>query len=129
MEEPESLRQKVGPVVIGLLCFIPAMIVSGFMPDWDVLEPWQWAALSTAGGALGGALLAEGRAVTGAVAGLVSGALVIPLVVWYVDMRAGLGSTYFSIEFLIPGLVAFLPGWGLYTLAERLWPSTPEPSA
>ncbi|MEN0063461.1 MAG: hypothetical protein AAGA48_15020 [Myxococcota bacterium] len=47
----------------------------------------------------------------------------VPAIVMYVELRSGLGSTYFTLELIIPGLAAFLPGYLAYWMREKLWPA------
>ncbi|MFO0603428.1 MAG: hypothetical protein U0324_09655 [Polyangiales bacterium] len=115
----ETPREKAGSIVLALFVVLPALVVSGFMPKVNVLPLWGWLAITAAGGAVGGGLLGERATAAGAVGGLISGALTPFCVAYYTRLRAGLGHTYFTIEFLIPALVAAIPGFAIYKLAER----------
>lgn len=123
--DPELLRERVAPVVLGLGVGIPALIVAGFMPAWNVLPLVGWAAIAAIAGAVGGALMAErGRGVAAAM-GLLGAPASIAAIVAYTQARAALSSTYLSIEFLIPVGIVVAP---LVWLHVRLYPpSGPGP--
>ncbi len=53
---PESRRGKVGMYVFLFAAIVPGMIVAGFMPDWNVLPFYYWAAIAGCGGFVGGYL-------------------------------------------------------------------------
>ncbi|MEL6195876.1 MAG: hypothetical protein AAFP04_10340 [Myxococcota bacterium] len=121
IEDMESRRSKIGSVVIALFVILPAAILSGFMAElYDLLPFTGWLAVAGLGGLIGGALLAEGLEMWGGIGGLMSGLLMPFAVSQYVDFRIGLSSTFFSIELLIPGLVAAAPGFATYFIGKKI---------
>ncbi|MEZ4323258.1 MAG: hypothetical protein R3F61_37690 [Myxococcota bacterium] len=117
-DESLSPRMNAGIVVFTLTTVIPGMIVGGFMPEADVLPLWGWALLGLVGGAAAGAIAGERRPLLSAVCGAISGPLVAPATVAYVAMRISLSNTFWSVELLIPVLVAAIPGGLLFRLVN-----------
>jgi dolichol kinase len=107
----ETTRKKIGTYVFAFATIIPALIVSGFMPDWNVLPFWGWGLIAAIGGALGGFIWGEGREWQAALAGFVSGFSCILALEGYVHIRNHISHTYLSIELLIPFGLAMLPGY------------------
>lgn len=111
----ETGRQKAGSYVFFFFTIIPAMIVSGFMPDWNVLPFELWLSLAAVGGAVGGFVWAEGqRWPVGILSGGIGGAGVVGATFAYVSWRVAFSETFWSIELVLPALVGLLPAWGLY---------------
>ena len=115
MEEPR--REKVGFYVGTAFTIIPAMIASGFMPEWDVLPFGGWLALAVVGGAAGGAI-ATSRTASGAACGALAGLGAVLGVYVYVLVRAALvGESFFRVELVIGALIGAAPGM----LAFQRW--------
>ena len=125
----ETLREKSGPVVLGLFVMVPGLIVSGFMSEWDVLPWWGWMLVSMAGGGVGAALMDEDHPIIGGVAGVVGGGTALVATVAYVMLRAELSDTFFSLEFVVPLLVGALPALAIRWVGVRLLggPTAPPP--
>jgi hypothetical protein len=115
----ESPREKVGAILACVVVILPGMIISGFMPEIDVLPLWVWVAIAAVGSAIGGALWEAHQPVLGAACGALFGALALLLVPVYVDLRSGLSSTYWNFEFVIPLGVGVLPSAALYKWLRR----------
>lgn len=116
----ETKRQKLGTYVFFAFTLIPGMIVSGFMPDWNVLSFEAWIAIAAAGGAAGGYLWAEDqRWNVGLLSGAVAGAGTVAALFFYVLFRVEWSSTFWSIELVIPAMIGLLPGWILYRVLRE----------
>jgi hypothetical protein len=111
----ETPREKWAGYFGAFMTVIPALIVSGFMPEWNVLPFSAWLAIATAGAGIAGAI-ATPRTLRGAVAGALVGAGVLVGVVAYVEISAELTSrhTFWSLEIAIGALLGGLPGGLLY---------------
>lgn len=113
----ESPRQKVGAYLFFFSTIIPGMIVSGFMPDWNVLPFEVWLSIAAVGGAAGGAVWAEDqRWPVGLLSGGIGGAGVVGVTFAYVVWRSAYSQTFWSIELVLPALVGLVPAWGAYRL-------------
>lgn len=115
-----SRRARAGSIVAGLFVMIPALIVTGFMPELDVLPWWAWLGVCALGGAASGALWDERRPLLGAAAGLVGGGCVLAATVAYILFRAELSDTFLTVEFVIPMLIGALPGGVIHWVGHRV---------
>ena len=70
------------------------------------------------GGAIGGALFAEDLEVWGGIGGFVSGLLTPFCVQYYVMLRSEWGDTYHTVEMVIPGGIAAIPGFLIYWIGK-----------
>ncbi len=101
---------------IGLfVTIIPGMIVSGFMPEWDVLPVAGWIAIAVIGSAIAGAI-ATPLVVRGAVSGAITGVGMMIGLWLYVVLRSALTghNTFLKVELVIGGLLGAAPGLLLY---------------
>ena len=111
----ETPAQKVGYFIAGAGVILPAMIVSGFMPLWNVLPLPAWIAIAAGSCGIGMAIGHKPR-VAALIGGAVAGGCIPFALIGYVLIREKLTATFFSIELLIPGLVGALPGFFVYKL-------------
>jgi hypothetical protein len=124
----ESPREKwAGYFGLGVT-IIPAMIVSGFMPDWDVLPFGVWLAIASTGAAVAGAI-ATPKLIRGAIAGGLTGAGILVGVWLYVEIRAWLTghATFMKLELVIGAILGGTPGFLLFARWARA--DQPEPAA
>lgn len=117
--------QTLGSIVLGVGVVIPAMIITGFMPEWDVLPLWAWTVIAALSGGIGIALLVERLRGLAFMAGFIGGAGALIGMVIYVPLRAQLSESFFTIEFVIPCVLGGLPGFILYGIGSRLLPKKP----
>ena len=116
----ESRLERIGGWIALIAIILPGMIVSGFMPEWNVLPFHLWLIIATLGGALGGALAVEKR-----IPGLISGALVgagaLFGIITYVSIRASLtgNNTFLKIELALGALIGAIPGLLVYYFVAR----------
>jgi hypothetical protein len=106
---------------IGLfVTLIPAMIVSGFMPDWNVLPVGGWVAIATIGAGISGAI-ATPLTARGALCGAMAGAGALGGMWLYAEVRSALtgSNTFMKLELVIAGLLGGLPGLLLYNVWAR----------
>src|SRR5438132_8049830 len=117
----ESPREKWATYLGLFVTVIPAMIASGFMPEWNVLPFLGWLAIATLGAGIAGAI-ATPLWSRGALAGALMGAGVL-LGIWlYVTIRAGLTGhhTFLRIELAVGALLGATPGMLLFYKWARL---------
>ena len=114
----ETFGQQAGFWIACIGLAIPTMIMAGFMPDWNVLPAWAWITISSVSCGIGMSISAEPRAAA-LVGGLIGGACIPIAVYYYVEWRVALTPTFWSIEFVIPGLIGSLPGFGAYALMKK----------
>ena len=103
------------------MTIIPAMIVSGFMPDWNVLPSVGWFGIATVGAGIAGAI-ATPLWLRGAIAGALIGAGVL-LGIWrYVIIRAGITGhhTFLKIEIALGAILGAIPGILLFSNWARV---------
>ncbi len=116
----ETPREQAG-IWIGMIATIfPGLMVSGFMPDWNVLPFGGWLAIAGVGSAIAGAI-ATPRLVRGAIAGLLAG-LGAMFGLWlYVMVRSALipSNTFFNLELVIGGMLGAAPGLVLFAAWAR----------
>jgi hypothetical protein len=120
LADDESLREKWGGYW-GLTCtVVPAMIVSGFMPEWNVLPLFGWVAIAAVGAAVGGAI-ATPKTVRGLVAGAAMGIGVLLGVYAYVAVRGAVSGhhTFLKLEVVVGALIGAAPGMWLYAKWAR----------
>ena len=101
---------------VGLFAtIIPGMIVSGFMPEWNVLPYAGWFAIAAIGSAIAGAI-ATPMIVRGAISGAIAGVGMMIGLWLYVVLRSSLtgNHTFFKIELAIGGMLGAAPGLVLY---------------
>jgi hypothetical protein len=124
----ETSREKWAGYLGAVMTIIPAMIVSGFMPEWNVLPLGGWLAIATTGAGIAGAI-ATPRTLRGVAAGALVGAGALLGVVAYVEIRAGLTGhyTFLSLEIAIGALLGGLPGALLYMKWARVRPGDMRP--
>jgi hypothetical protein len=94
---------------------IPSTIVSEFWPAWNVLPLRAWAAIGGASGGIGMAISYSPRSAAFA-GGVVAGVCIPFALVLYVFVRSKLSDTFWSLEFIIPGVLGAIPGIGVYKL-------------
>jgi hypothetical protein len=118
--DDETPREKWGFYFGAAVTLVPAMIVAGFMPDWDVLPFAGWLAIAAVGGAIAGAI-ATTRPLIGVLSGALMGAGVLVGIWGYVNARAALtgNATFFKLELAIGALLGAAPGAILYWTAAR----------
>jgi len=117
----ESRREKWAGWLGLFVTVVPAMITSGFMPQWDVLPFLGWLGVATVGAAVSGAI-ATPRWGRGAVAGALVGAGILFGTWAYVALRGSLTGhhTFLKIELAIGALLGAAPGIALYTKWARI---------
>lgn len=108
---------KFGFFFAAFFTIVPAMILAGFFPLWQVGSEVMWYGIATGGAALGGLLFAQGR--LPAWIGLVGGALAAPgglfLLAWWSAGR----ESVFHIELAAASMLGALPGVLVYKLLAR----------
>ena len=116
----KSFGEKIGWWIILISIIIPGMIVTGFMPDMNILPSYGWTAVGMAGAALG-CVISTKKILLGSVCGGLVGAGAILGLTTYVDIRVYLTgtSTFYSLELLIGGLIGAVPGILLYLFFVR----------
>ncbi|MBI2194095.1 MAG: hypothetical protein HYU36_19135 [Planctomycetes bacterium] len=119
----ESPRETWAAYLGGAVTIIPAMIVSGFMPKWNMLPFTGWLAIATVGAGIAGAI-ATPRWARGALAGALAGAGVLLGMSLYVALRAALtgNNTFLKIELGIGAVLGAAPGMLLFTHWARVKP-------
>lgn len=100
-------------IVGAIAAIVPALIVAGFMPGWNVLPLGAWLGIAGAGGATGGAIAAP-RPLPGLVAGAVTAAGALLGVVAYVFVRSFISDSVFHLEIAIGALLGGAPGFILF---------------
>lgn len=113
-----SMRQKLA-LALGSACtMVPAMIVTGFMPEWDVLPLTGWLTIATLGSGLAGAIGAA-RSARGAIAGGLTGGGAMLGIMAYMAIRSAILpiDTYLRLEFAIGAVFGAIPGMLLF----RFW--------
>lgn len=111
----ETPREKWASWLGLFATLIPGMIVSGFMPKWNVLPIAGWVAVAAVGAAIAGAI-ATPLLVRGAISGAIMGVGVM-LGLWlYVQLRTALlgDVAFLKFELAVGGLIGALPGFVLY---------------
>ena len=101
---------------IGIIStIIPGMIVSGFMPDWNVLPYNGWLTIAAIGSAIAGAI-ATPKFVRGAFSGMIAGVGMMFGLWLYVVIRTTLTGhhTFLRIELVLGGMLGAAPGLLLY---------------
>lgn len=111
----ETPAQKFGYFIAGIGIIIPSMIVSGFMPLWDVLPFPVWLLITGGLGGVGMAVAHQPR-VASMIGGAVAGVCIPFALIGYVELRIMLSDTFLNVELVIPGIIGALPGFGLYKL-------------
>lgn len=111
----ETPAEKVGYFIAGVGVVLPSMIVSGFMPEWNVLPLAVWVAISAVCCGLGMAVAHTPR-IASFVGGAVAGGCIPFALIGYVYVRVMLTETFLNIELVIPGIIGALPGFGIYKL-------------
>jgi hypothetical protein len=106
-------RETAGLIVGAVATVVPALIVSGFMPGWNLLPLGAWLGIAGAGGAIGGTIAAP-RPVPGLVAGAVTAAGALLGVVGYVFVRSLISDSFLNLEIAIGALVGAAPGLILF---------------
>ena len=114
----QTLRQKAGAVIGGVGALLPAMIVTGFLPQANIVPLPLWFAVSAACGAVGGALFVERRPGVGVLLGALTGMLCLLMTITYVQARATLSDSLYKFEFAIPLLLSPLPAWAIWRLLD-----------
>ncbi len=132
MIENETPREKFAGYFGLVVTLIPAMIVSGFFPDWNVLSNEVWLAIATVGAGVAGAI-ATPLWPRGAIAGALAGAGVM-LGIWaYVAIRGALTDhyTFLKLELVIGAMLGAAPGMLLYSrwASAKNQPSQTTPGA
>ncbi|MGE0785732.1 MAG: hypothetical protein AB7S26_08590 [Sandaracinaceae bacterium] len=118
----ETPRQKWGSYIGLFSTLIPAMIVSNFMPAWNVLPFPAWLGIAALGGAIGGGIHAPTtKTPMGVISGALMGAGVLFGVYAYTDLRIALtgNATFFQLELVIGALLGAAPGALLYAKLVR----------
>jgi hypothetical protein len=116
----ETPREK-WTTYLGLFAsVIPGMIVTGFMPGWNVLPLIGWLAIATLGGGIAGALSTPLR-FRGLISGAISYAGVFAGMLLYVTVRASLLSDHpiWRVELVVGALLGWSPGMILYGILVR----------
>lgn len=116
----EPLHETIGTYLAIVSVIVPAMLVSGFMPDWNVLPFAVWMLIASVGAAIGGAMSTR-RLLLGGLAGALVGAGALLGIYYYVGIRAALtGSTTFvNVELAIGAAIGAIPGLLLYFLLAK----------
>lgn len=117
----ETPLQRLGYSIGTFGIILPGMIVSGFMPNWNVLPFVVWWGIAILSGAIGGFLIGTPR-LAAAIAGGVVGAGALLGVAFYVDVRSLVitSETYFTFELLIGALIGSGPGLVLFSFIAKV---------
>ncbi len=113
--------QTIGYWTGSLGIIVPGMIVSGFMPELNVLPFFVWWGIAILCGIIGGFLVGTPR-IAAAIAGGVIGAGALIGVAFYVDVRSLMieSDTYFSFELMIGALIGAAPGLALFGFIAKV---------
>lgn len=125
----ETRREKWASWIGILFAIIPSMIVSGFMPEWNVLPELGWLGITAAGTAIAGAI-ATPRTLPGMISGMLAGTGMMVASWKYVGLRQAVidSNTYYNFELVIAGLIGAAPGMLLYFAWARVPPAaSPSP--
>jgi hypothetical protein len=128
--DDETPREKFAGYFGLIVTLIPALMISDFFPEWNVLPGEVWLAIATVGAGIAGAIATPLWA-RGAVAGAIAGAGVM-LGIWaYVAIRSSLTghNTFLSLELLIGVGIGCAPGMLLYSKWASAKNQQPTPGA
>jgi hypothetical protein len=120
-----SIGQAVGTVLIVMTSLVPGAALAGFHGGtaWSLLV---WLPVSMLGGGLGGLLMARSHRIAGAVGGMFAGPMSLMAVYLYARNR----DRMFRSEVVIIGMVASLPGLGIFfilrLLTDLIFPPRPR---
>lgn len=120
----QTNREKWASWIGMFFAIIPSMIVSGFMPDWNVLPELGWLGITAAGCAIAGAISTP-RTLPGMITGMLAGTGMMVASWKYVALRQAVidSDTYYHLELVIAGLIGAAPGMMLYNVWARVPPS------
>ena len=120
-EPEETVNQKIGSFIAVFTILIPGIIVSDFMPEFNVLPFGLWLTIAAVGGGISGAVYTK-RLVLGSVSGLVLGAGALLGVYNYVDIRSLIidSQTYFTLELIVGAAIGAIPGFIIYLIGEKI---------
>ncbi|MEZ6048296.1 MAG: hypothetical protein R3C11_22530 [Planctomycetaceae bacterium] len=110
-KEEISVVQKLGIVVMVLLCGFPGMAVVGFLGRLH-LSLQTALIISLGGGMLGGTLMSKKSKFWGGLCGLIAGPLSVLAIYFYAKNR----DSIHSVELTLVQAIASLPALGLYRL-------------
>ena len=127
--DDESNNEKIGGFIAILSVIIPGMIVSDFMPEWNVLPFSVWLSIAGVGSAIGAAIATK-RFFIGSVCGAIAGVGAIIGVYKYVDIRLFFtGSDVFLIfELVLAAAIGSAPGFILYLISVKITASDESPN-
>ncbi|MEZ4466258.1 MAG: hypothetical protein R3F60_14305 [bacterium] len=108
---------KAGGIGAMVAVIVPAMILSGFFPLWNVGSPGLWYGIATGGAALGGALFAWGR--HPAWLGALCAALAAPGALFVMQWWTADRETIWNVEIAAACGAGALPGIILYNVLAR----------
>ncbi|MEL7224398.1 MAG: hypothetical protein AAGL17_05935 [Cyanobacteria bacterium J06576_12] len=110
-------RQNVALMVGGAATIVPGMIMSGFMPEWDVLPATSWLAIAAIGSAVGGVIGFPRQWLRASIAGAITGSGALIGLILYVYFRTLVidSDTFIRIELAIGPLLGALPGGALFS--------------
>ncbi|MCA9527001.1 MAG: hypothetical protein KC549_11985 [Myxococcales bacterium] len=112
-----SSLNKAGGIGALVAVIVPAMILSGFFPLWNVGSPGLWYGIATGGAALGGALFAWGR--HPAWLGAFCAALAAPGALFVMQWWTADRETIWNVEIAAACGAGALPGIILYNVLAR----------
>ena len=107
----ENTNEKIGSWLAVFSVLVPALIVSGFMPVFNILPFSAWLTIATIGSSIGGAIYTK-RLYLGLISGGLSGAGALLGIKYYVFFRHFFieGHTFSSLEILIGAALGAIPG-------------------
>ncbi len=107
-----STLNKVAGFALLFVVIIPAMIVSGFFPEWQALSLAGWLAIATIGAAISGAGYVSGRAPWWV--GALGGALVAPGALLAIGLYTRDRTTVLRLEIALAFFLGAAPGMVVY---------------
>jgi hypothetical protein len=110
-----NLLQFLGGLILAATATVPGLYLSDH-PKTPILSIVCFLFVAAVGGLVAGALIAPSHRIAGAIGGMIAGPLSLLAVMFYLRGRA----SHYRAEVVIVGLVAYLPGLGVYFLLRLL---------
>lgn len=121
-----SPRHNAALIVGSAVTLVPAMIMAGFMPEWNVLPATSWLAISAIGSAVAGVIGFPRQWLRASIAGAItgSGALIGLLAYTYLRYLIFDSDTFMRLELVLGASLGAIPGCLLFRYWVKKQPST-----